>query len=154
MKKINVHFEKDEAIEKDTVEILVRAAELDKETEELMQKINSSRRKSIFVTDGNGRVDVIKLSDIILLSVNGKQVSITTDTDRYTARQPLIGIEEQLDPADFVRISRYEIVNLNKVIRYDFTLSGTLRIELAGGIETWASRRCIPQIRSRLAGKE
>ena len=47
-----------------------------------------------------------------------------------------------------------EIVNLDKVLRYDFTLAGTLRLELTGGIETWASRRCIPVIRKRLQGKE
>ena len=59
-----------------------------------------------------------------------------------------------LDKKHFLRISRFEIVNLNKVLRYDFTLAGTLRLELAGGIETWASRRCIPAIRKRLLGKE
>jgi ribose/xylose/arabinose/galactoside ABC-type transport system permease subunit len=34
-----------------------------------------------------------------------------------------------------------------------FTISGTLRLELEGGMETWASRRCIPEIRRRLKGK-
>ncbi len=33
------------------------------------------------------------------------------------------------------------------------TISGTLRLELEGGMETWASRRCIPEIRRRLKGK-
>ena len=50
-------------------------------------------------------------------------------------------------------IKKFQIVNLAKVRRYDFTVAGTLRLELAGGMETWASRRCIPEIRRRLKGK-
>ena len=62
-------------------------------------------------------------------------------------------LEDILDKQRFVRISRYEIVNLEKILKYDFTVAGTLRIELTGGMETWASRRCIPAIRRRLTGK-
>ena len=78
---------------------------------------------------------------------------ITGDGSWYT-RQTLQSLENMLDKNHFLRISRFEIVNLNKVLRYDFTLAGTLRLELAGGIETWASRRCIPAIRKRLLGRE
>ena len=63
-------------------------------------------------------------------------------------------LKSALDAQRFVRISRYELVNLDMVRKFDFTLGGTLRLELAGGMETWASRRCIPAIRARLKGKE
>jgi DNA-binding LytR/AlgR family response regulator len=152
MKKININFEQDASL--DNIDILIRASEQDKEIEDLIDRISSAGTDSIAVTDGNGTVDVVPASDIVLLSVNGKIVSIITENSRYTARQPLNSLEETLDPSMFVRISRFEIVNLRKVIRYDFTLSGTLRLELVGGMETWASRRCIPIIRRRLAGKE
>ena len=62
--------------------------------------------------------------------------------------------EEKLDPGKFVRVSRFEIVNLDKVTNFDFTLGGTLRLELTGGMETWASRRSIPIIKERLLGEE
>ena len=54
----------------------------------------------------------------------------------------------------FLRVSRFEIIDLKKVRKYDFTLSGTLRIEFENGMETWASRRYIPLIRKRLSGEE
>lgn len=152
MKKIRINFEKDVSL--DDIEILIRASEKDNEIDDIIDRVSFAGNDTIAVTDGNGTHDIVCASDIVLLSVNGKIVSIITENNRFTARQPLNSLEETLDPAVFIRISRYEIVNLKKVIRYDFTLSGTLRLELMGGMETWASRRCIPLIRRRLAGKE
>lgn len=79
---------------------------------------------------------------------------VTDDGESCTLRQPLQSIENALDGVKFVRISRYEIVNLDKIQKCDFTLNGTLRLELTGGIETWVSRRSIPSIRRRLSGRE
>ena len=151
MKKINVNFEEDAAL--DSIEVTVRASENDSEVSSLIERINARCSDTIAVVSGN-IANVVPVNDIVLLSVENKNVNVITDKDRFIARQPLNSIEASLDPKRFVRISRYEIVNLAKVIRYDFTLSGTLRIELAGGMETWASRRCIPEIRRCLAGKE
>ena len=62
-------------------------------------------------------------------------------------------MEEKLS-RKFLRISRFELINLSKVKKYDFTIGGTLRIEFENGMETWASRRYIPIIRERLTGEE
>lgn len=152
MKHINVSFEQDETL--DVIEVIIRASEEDKEVEALKSRISENGAQSIAATNGGDTINIVPTADIILLSVNDKEVSIITEKDRFIARQPLNSIESGLDPKRFVRISRYEIVNITKVVRYDFTLGGTLRIELVGGMETWASRRCIPQIRKRLMGKE
>jgi DNA-binding LytR/AlgR family response regulator len=97
---------------------------------------------------------VIARDDVVSVSVTGKQAQIVTEEGRYTVRQSLQSLESELDPDRFLRVSRHELVNMDKVERYDFTVNGTLRLELAGGMETWASRRCIPAIRRRLNGKE
>ncbi|MBP5604961.1 MAG: LytTR family transcriptional regulator DNA-binding domain-containing protein [Ruminiclostridium sp.] len=151
MKEININFVKDETL--DGIDVTVRASEKDSEVLALIDRINTPGSETISVVSGN-IANVVPVNDIVLLSVENKNVNVITDKDRFTARQPLNSIEAALDPKRFVRISRYEIVNLAKVVRYDFTLSGTLRIELAGGMETWASRRCIPEIRRCLSGKE
>ncbi len=151
MKKIKVRFERDEAL--DFIDVIVRAPEKDIEVSALIDRINAGGGDAISVSGGNV-TDVVPAGDIVLLTVEGKNVNVITENDRFTARQPLSSIEASLDPKRFVRISRYEIINLAKVVRYDFTLGGTLRIELVGGMETWASRRCIPEIRRHLTGKE
>ena len=73
---------------------------------------------------------------------------------RYSVKRSLQSIEEMLDSRRFIRISRYEIINIAKVKQYDFTLKGALRIEFKNGLEAWASRRSIPVIRRMLSGKE
>ena len=151
MKKINITFEQDETLE--NIDVLVRASEEDSEITALYERIDPAEHTAVAVSDINGVQEMIPASEIILLSVNGKQASVITKDSRYIARKPLNAIEAVLDPGRFVRISRYEIVNLTKIVKYDFTLGGTLRIELMGGMETWASRRCIPQIRRRLSGR-
>ena len=97
---------------------------------------------------------MLREEQIVLAATDGKLINVVTETGSYYMRQSMKNLESILDSQRFVRISRFEIVNLGKVRRYDFTLSGTLRLELAGGMETWASRRCIPLIRKRLMGKE
>ncbi len=152
MKNIKVRFELDPAL--DQIEVLVHAPELDEEVEKLIERISAHPPELLTVTDMDGAIRKISEDERISVSVDGKQVQIVTGNGSYKVRQTLQSLEDGLDPQKFVRISRYELVNLTKVRKYDFTLTGTLRLELAGGIETWASRRCIPTIRRKLQGKE
>lgn len=136
------------------IEVTVRAPERDAQVEELIELISSNETDTLTGTDSGGAMCNINISDIISVSAYGKKVQIVTGKERYTVRQPLQAVEAKLETRRFARISRYEIINLDKVQKYDFTLSGTLRLELAGGMETWASRRNIPVIRKKLSGKE
>ena len=152
MKNIRIRFEQDPSLS--DIEITVRASEQNAEVAALMEKITGGGGHTLTVLDGKNNLRTLSEAEIILASVDGKAVRILTAEGSWLSRQTLQNLEEQLDSRYFVRISRYEIVNLRKVARYDFTISGTLRLELEGGMETWASRRCIPEIRRRLKGKE
>ncbi len=152
MKPIRTRFEPDPSL--DTIEVVVRAPALDPEVQALLDGLGAGRSSSLIVWDTDGAMLAVPVSRIISVSVVGRQVIVVTTDGRFLSRQSLSSIESTLDPNRFLRISRFEIVNLEKVRRYDFTLSGTLRLELVGGMETWAARRCIPVIRRRLQGKE
>jgi len=148
MKKINVRFERDASLKE--MEVIIRAPEEDDEVRELIELVSGNREDTLVVLDDSGNAHVIRLWEIISASVNGKQMNIITSDGSYYLRQTLQGLEEKVDSRRFIRISRYELVNLDRVRRYDFTVAGTLRVELEGGMETWASRRCIPAIRKYL----
>ena len=148
MKKLNIRFEPDPSLS--DIDVVFRAAELDEKVTELMEKLSGHPSEILTVFDKNERVRTLKTEKIILASVNGRIVDLTTDEGVWHTRQTLQNLEGLLNKRKFVRISRYEIINLEKVIKYDFTMAGTLRIELSSGIETWASRRSIPEIRRRL----
>ena len=152
MKNIRICFVQDPSLS--DIEVTVRASGQDDEVSALMEKIAGREPRTLVVLDGRGNLKTMSEDEIVLASVDDRSVRIITADGIWFSRQPLQSLEEQLDRRFFVRISRYEIVNLRKVTRYDFTISGTLRLELEGGMETWASRRCIPEIRRRLKGKE
>ena len=87
---------------------------------------------------------------ILTISADNKRLRITADDGVYWLRMTLQDVEKALNPSMFLRVSRYDIVNLHRVRQFDFSVSGTLRIELEDGQETWASRRFIPAVKERL----
>ena len=149
MKRVKLIFEEDNSLE--DIEVTVRASERDGQVDGLIASLGSGS-STVTVTDENGAVKTVKSDSILLISVNDKQLNIVTEEGTYTMRRSLQSIESILDPKQFMRISRYELINLSKVEHYDFTLRGTLRIEFGNGVEAWASRRCIAAIRKRLKG--
>ena len=136
MKKLKVRFERDKTLS--DIEIVVRA---DNESDQVREIIESLTQR------------VVEEGDIVLLSADGKHVSVTAKSGIYSAKQSLQKVEQILG-GDFLRVSRFEIINLKMVSKYDFTIGGTLRIEFKNGMETWASRRYIPLIREKLSGEE
>ena len=151
MKKINILFEPDET--SDQINIIVRASEMDSQVSQIIEMLNDSRIERFTVLDGNKCPCVINESDIIFISAEGKQMRIVSVSGVFTAKQTLQTFEQLLGKS-FLRISRFEIINLRKVRKYDFTIIGTLHIEFENGMETWASRRYIPLIKERLSREE
>lgn len=151
MKRIEVRFERD--MDLDHVDVLVRASERDSTVTRLMEDISGQPPASLTVTDTDGMTRRIVTDDLIAVSVQDKLTLLTTEEGRYTVRQPLQNMERALDPGRFLRISRHELINRDKIERFEFMSNGTLRLELSGGIETWVARRCIPEVRSFIKGK-
>lgn len=151
MKKITVRFE--QAGSDEQIEIIVRADIIDDQVSQIIESLNRREAGSLTVLDDNKCPCVIEEKDIFFISSEGKQMRFVTETGIYTAKQTLQTIEKMLGRS-FLRISRFEIINLKKVRKYDFTIIGTLRIEFRNGMETWASRRYIPLIKERLSREE
>ena len=60
-------------------------------------------------------------------------------------------LEEILDARWFVRISRFEIINMNWVSGFDLSVKGTIKVTFEDGSYTWVTRRFVPSIGQRLA---
>lgn len=151
MKKINIRFEQDKTL--DTIDIAIRAASHDAQVDALMESLAQREPVRLTVLNQANCPTVIDEKDIVLISADGKNIRIVTLRDVFHAKQSLQSVEGILS-GNFLRVSRFEIINLKMVRKYDFTLVGTLRIEFKNGMETWASRRYIPIIKKRLSGEE
>jgi len=151
MKKLKLRFEQDKTL--DEIEIIVRAAEKDAQVTALLESLSKDEPVKLTVLDSGNRASVIDEKDIVFVAAEGKLVRVVTTEGIFKAKQSLQSIESILSRS-FLRVSRFEIINLKKVRKYDFTLVGTLRVEFDNGMETWASRRYIPLIKERLSGEE
>ena len=151
MKKIIVRFEKEKMLK--DIEIVIRADKRDEQINSLIEKLTHNEQVRLTVLDKDNCPCVIDEKEIVFVSADGKNVQIVTVYGKYRAKQSLQNIGDVLSDY-FLRVSRFEIINLKMVCKYDFTLAGTLRIEFENGMETWASRRYIPMIRERLSGEE
>ena len=152
MKKINIEFVEDPS--QQDINIVITADKKDEEVRELIKKISDPFESTITVYDDKGSAIIIHLEKIYSISSNNRKLKVVTEDGVFEMRSSLQDIEQDLKSPSFIKISRYEIINLLKVKEFDFSVSGTLRIEMNNGLETWASRRSISEIKKRLMRKE
>ena len=151
MKKINIRFECDKGLE--DIDIVISADKRDAQIDALIESLTRHDSVKLTVLDRNDCPTVIDEKDIVFISAGGKSIRIVTLHDVFSAKQSLQSMEGILS-SYFLRVSRFEIINLKMVRKYDFNIGGTLRIEFEGGMETWASRRYIPIIKEKLSQEE
>lgn len=152
MKRISVRF----VIEhnKQDIDVEVTASEKDEQVCALLDRVSEPMAGVLPVYDSGNSMVMIPEMSIISISTNNRRLDVITEDGTYELRMPLYSAEKILHPGVFMRISRYEIINLTKVKRFDFSVSGFLKIEMKNGMTTWASRRFISGIRKRLKEKE
>ena len=151
MKKVNIGFDLDK--ENPDIDVTFSASEKDAQVMALMSKIREPLLEKVTVLDDAGSSLQIKQSDIISISTDNKRLIVVTEEGTYETRMTLRDMEKELHPSVFLRISRYEIINLEKVKRFSFPIMGSLKIEMKNGMTTWASRRFISEIKDRFMEK-
>lgn len=131
----------------DVPQIVVRTARVTPEVEALVQSLEGGGEQLTAHTD-RGAV-FLPLETVIRVYAERQQVFAQTARGTFALRQRLYELEDRLAPHRFVRISNSEIVNARMITGMDFSLTGTIRMSLRGGIETYASRRYVSKIRKQ-----
>ncbi len=148
MKNVDVLFEKNTDLK--NIIVTVSASEMDEQIEFLMDLIRNSGGNELFVQDSGGRIRRITEDRVIRIQADNKSLLVSTMDGEFRLRKSMQEAENMLKSSMFLKISRFEIINLQKVKNFDFTIAGQLKIEFENGTATWASRRFIPLIRQRL----
>lgn len=148
--KTSIHLEIDPSCQEPAV--IIRAGQQTNLTDKIISAVErclGNEYPPIAVYQKDTLVFVAQ-SDIIRVYTESRKLIICTKNGRYESRQPLKELEEKLDPEHFVRISRFEIMNLPKVTGFDFSNTGTIRVLFQDGSETWVARRYIQSIQHML----
>lgn len=126
------------------IRILVEARERTPEVEALLRRLEPVGQLKAY--DERGEI-LLEMDEIIRIYTQQRRVLVDSDRGSFNLRSRLYELEDKLDAAEFVRISNSEIVNRRRILYLDFSLTGTIRLSLKGGVETYVSRRYVPRIR-------
>ena len=140
--------------------ILIRTDQKTQEVENIVHAIENcmdSRYPLIVGYRGNA-MELLSQRDIVRVYVESRKVQIRTEKGTFDSRRSLSYLEQLLNPERFIRISRFEIVNIRKIASFDFSMAGTVHILFDDGTVTWAARRYVRSIQQALerveAGEE
>lgn len=126
------------------IRLCIVARERSPEVEEIIRKLTAE--DSIVAYNERGAVQ-IGMDEILRIYTQQRRVLVDSDCGTFTLRARIYELEEKLDPNAFVRISNSEIVARRRIRSLDFSLAGTIRLSLEGGVETYVSRRYVSRIR-------
>ena len=130
--------------------IIVRTPGPNREAEALAEKLRAIALPEPFTVWQDREPVRVSRAAVLRFFAEDKGVSCQTDKGVYTVRQRLYELEEELEGTRFVRVSNSEIVNLDRVTALDLTLTGTIKMTLAGGTVCWVSRRYVKKIKQAL----
>ena len=100
---------------------------------------------------------LIEQREIIRIYTERRRLILRTAGGQYEVRSTLQKIEPLLNPAYFLRASRFEIINIRRAERFDFSVAGTVNVTFDDGSSTWVARRCVRTIQEaldRLVGRK
>ncbi|MBQ3514338.1 MAG: LytTR family transcriptional regulator [Lachnospiraceae bacterium] len=133
-----------------TMEIHVCNNEMNQEVSALVKELDQWMNDSIVGTDERGEKCVLTLNGMICFYAEGQKVFAEDERGVYSISNKLYELEEMLEDTRFIRISKSEIVNLKKIKKLDLSLTGTIKIILFNGRETYTSRRNVGRLKKAL----
>ncbi len=148
---VSVRFREDSTLNK--IEVLISAPEKNAQVEDLLAHFSGKEKYLDLPTEG-GRIFRVRTDSIIRIYSQNRSnyVCVSDETIRTTAS--VNELSQKLDAGGFLRISRFEIINLEKAVHFDFSIAGQLKIRLEEDQTVYASRRYISVIRNYLKGGE
>lgn len=137
----------------EALEIQVCNKELTPQVKQLVEDISAFVNEGITGTDFRGEKVLIPLREILRFYAEKEKVMAQDAKGVYSVREKLYELEEKLDESQFFRISKSEIVNLKKIRRLDMSVTGTIKVILTDGTETYTSRRNVTKLKQCLGMK-
>lgn len=137
----------------DIVEIQVCNRELTSQVKQLVEDISAFVNEGIAGTDYRGEKIMLPLRDILRFYSENQKVMMQDAKGVYSIQEKLYELENRLDEGQFFRISKSEIVNLKKIRRLDMSITGTIKVILSDGTETYTSRRNVTKLKQILGIK-
>ncbi len=129
--------------------VIILTDTMTEEVNAIVQKL-SDRNLPIISGTKDGKTKILEQDELFRIYAGGGKVFAETNYGEYLLRLRLYEAEDRLNPAQFVRISNSEIINLKKVKNFDLSFVGTISVEMTNGTTTYVSRRYVAKIKKLL----
>ena len=134
----------------DEIEIHVCKNMNDSEVKNTLETLHTVFDKTIKAVDERGNVCTVTPSEVISFYAEGQKVFALKDDGKYSIPFKLYELEEEFEKLFFVRISKSELVNVKKIKSLDLSLTGTIKVIMKNGYETYTSRRNVTRLKNIL----
>ena len=126
--------------------IVIHASRMTDKIEALIRQLSAPEPAMIPAQTERG-IELLPVEKIIRVYTERQRVFIQTTENIHPVKYRLYEMEERLNGHSFVRTSSSELVNTKMITAMDFSLTGTIRMTLKGGITTYVSRRRVSEIK-------
>ena len=132
------------------IELHVCSYQEDSQVKEVVHDLHELYDQRIAGVDSRGNRCMLNPGEIVSAYAEKQKVLILGINGTYTVQKKLYELEEELGQGHFVRISKSEIVNIRKIKNLDMSVTGTIKLSMKNGYETFVSRRNVAKIKERL----
>lgn len=134
----------------------IKGWEKDKVNEELRtflrSELKSGSYKQRFVFKSEGRVHFLKVEEIFWIKADGNYSTVYTDNGKHVLREAISRIDEGLNPAQFHRIARSTIVNLDQIQELSPLFRGNYEVKMKNGTKLKLSAHYKKSLNEKLGG--
>jgi len=139
-------------LEQDTsqkdIEIKITYPEKNKTINRLVSLIKSFNKQIECYSDDS--IIYVNVSDIYYIESIDKKTMIFCENDNFLAKGRLYQIFDKLESKDFVQISKYCILNINKLEKIKTLANSHLEAELSNGKCLYVTRKYLADIKRSL----
>ena len=122
----------------------------DAEVRKLLGELHTFYDRRLMGTDEAGNHCSLKPGELMSFYAERQRVFALDEKKRYRLSCTLSELEKEYEGFGFVRISRSELVSLNWIKELDLSVTGTIRVIMKNGYETYASRRNVGRLKQWL----
>ncbi|KUO62856.1 two-component system response regulator [bacterium BRH_c32] len=108
------------------------------------------RLSRVFIKDGQ-KCWLININEIIMFESEGNYTKVFFEDNKPLIYKSLNMIEERIDPAQFFRANRSQIINLNAIKSIKSSMGTSLKIILNNNMDISVSRRNVQKLKTLLS---
>lgn len=134
---------------KEALQVIIRCKQIDDEIMQLKSHIELFDKKLQAKKDND--LYFINSSDVLYFESVDNRTYLYTKDDVMEVKQRLYELEIILSDKDFIRISKSQIVNINKILSLKPELNRTILATMCNGEHLCISRKYVQAIRNMLS---